>query len=58
MKLQFGKLAMSFDWRREVTTCDEDYYRWEQVMFLRMLKEGLAYREKRNSIGAPVAKRF
>ncbi len=47
MKAQLNRLAMSFDWRREITTCEEDYYRWEQVMFLRMLKEGLAYREKR-----------
>jgi leucyl-tRNA synthetase len=47
MKSQINRLGMSYDWRREVTTCDVDYYKWEQVMFLKMLKEGLAYREKR-----------
>jgi leucyl-tRNA synthetase len=47
MKAQINLLGMSYDWRREVTTCDEDYYRWEQVMFLRMYKEGIAYRQKR-----------
>jgi len=47
MKAQINLLGVSYDWRREVTTCDSDYYRWEQMMFLRMLREGLAYREKR-----------
>jgi len=47
MKAQFSRLGVSFDWRREVVTCDPEYYRWEQLMFLRMLREGLAYREKR-----------
>lgn len=48
MKAQINRLGMSFDWRREVTTCDPDYYRWEQLMFLRMLKDGVAFREKRS----------
>lgn len=48
MKSQINRLGMSYDWRREVTTCDPEYYRWEQLMFLRMLREGLAYREKRS----------
>ena len=47
MKSQMNRLGVSYDWRREVTTCDPEYYRWEQLMFLRMLREGLAYREKR-----------
>jgi leucyl-tRNA synthetase len=48
MAAQMKRLGLSYDWRREVITCEEDYYRWEQVMFLRMYKEGLAYREKRS----------
>lgn len=47
MKSQFDKLGFCFDWRREVTTCDPEYYKWEQVMFLKMLENDLAYREKR-----------
>src|ERR1700722_3898418 len=47
MKGQMNRLGVSFDWRREVTTCDPDYYRWEQLMFLKMHREGLPYREKR-----------
>jgi len=47
MKEQFNKLGVSFDWRREVTTCDVDYYQWEQLMFLKMYRQGLAYRDKR-----------
>jgi leucyl-tRNA synthetase len=48
MKAQINRLGMSFDWRREVTTCEPEYYRWEQLMFIKMLREGLAYREKRS----------
>lgn len=47
MKAQINRLGVSYDWRREVLTCDPEYYRWEQLMFLRMLRQGMAYREKR-----------
>ncbi len=47
MKGQINRLGVCYDWRREVATCDPEYYRWEQLMFLKLLKEGLAYREKR-----------
>lgn len=47
MKGQIQRLGVGYDWRREVTTCSEDYYRWEQVMFLKMFREGLAYRKRR-----------
>jgi leucyl-tRNA synthetase len=46
MKRQFERLAMSFDWAREITTCLPDYYRWNQWFFLRMYEKGLAYRKK------------
>ena len=45
MRDQFKGLGFSFDWTREVTTCDPDYYRWEQEVFLKMLERGLAYRK-------------
>jgi leucyl-tRNA synthetase len=46
MKRQHGRMAFSYDWSREVTTCEPDYYRWNQWFFLRMLERGLAYRRK------------
>jgi leucyl-tRNA synthetase len=45
MKGQFKQLGFGFDWSRELATCDPDYYRWEQQMFTRLMKKGLAYRK-------------
>src|ERR1700761_9593082 len=45
MKTQFGPMGFAFDWSREVATCDPSYYRWNQWLFLRMLKSGIAYRK-------------
>ena len=45
MKAQLRKLGTSYDWEREVTTCDPEYYRWEQLVFVRMFERGLAYRK-------------
>ncbi len=45
MKAQFEPLGLSFDWSREVATCDPSYYRWNQWMFLKMLEKGIAYRK-------------
>src|SRR6185312_5992485 len=45
MKAQFAPMGFAFDWSREVSTCDPDYYRWNQWLFLRMLKSGIAYRK-------------
>ncbi len=39
-------MAFSYDWDREVSTCEPEYYRWNQWFFLRMLERGLAYRKK------------
>ena len=36
---------MSFDWRRRLQTCDPEYYRWTQWLFLRFFERGLAYRK-------------
>ncbi len=45
MKSQFEPLGLSFDWSREIATCDPSYYRWNQWMFLKMLEKGIAYRK-------------
>jgi leucyl-tRNA synthetase len=46
MKTQLKRMGFSYDWDRELATCDVSYYRWEQLMFLRMYERGLAYRKK------------
>jgi leucyl-tRNA synthetase len=40
------RFGLSYDWRRELSTCEPEYYRWNQWIFLRMLERGLAYRKK------------
>ena len=40
---QIKSLGFSYDWDREISTCDEDYYRWTQWIFLQIYKKGLAY---------------
>lgn len=45
MKMQFQRLGLSFDWSREIATCEPSYYRHEQWFFLQLLKKGLVYRK-------------
>lgn len=42
-KRQIKSLGFSYDWDREISTCDEDYYKWTQWIFLQLYKAGLAY---------------
>ena len=44
MRRQLREMAASFDWSREVVTCDPEYYRWTQWIFARLYEGGLAYR--------------
>ncbi|MFH1535509.1 MAG: leucine--tRNA ligase, partial [Patescibacteria group bacterium] len=46
MKKQFASMGGSYEWGHQVITCDPEYYRWNQWIFLRMLKRGIAYRGK------------
>ena len=46
MKKTHRRFAFSYDWDREVSTCEPEYYRWNQWFFLEMLKRGLAYRKR------------
>ena len=45
MKEQLNRMGLSYDWEREVTTCNPEYYKWNQWFFLKMLERGLAYRK-------------
>ena len=46
MKAQLSTMGLSYDWSRELSTCEPDYFRHEQAMFLDFLEKGLAYRRK------------
>ena len=45
MREQFRTMGAMFDWRREMISSDEKYYRWTQWFFLQLHKNGLAYRK-------------
>ncbi len=45
MRSQLKRMGFSYDWDREFATCDVDYYKWEQLVFLKMLERGLAYKK-------------
>ncbi len=45
MKKQMAAMGLAIDWSREIATCNPDYYRWNQWLFLKMLEKGIAYRK-------------
>lgn len=48
MKEQLMRLGNAYDWRREIATCDPEYYRWEQWFFIKLFEKGLVY--KKNAV--------
>ncbi|MGB0036255.1 MAG: leucine--tRNA ligase, partial [Candidatus Acidiferrales bacterium] len=40
------RFGFSYDWTREISSCEPEYYRWNQWFFLRMLEKGIAFRKK------------
>jgi len=45
MKKQLQQMGFSYDWDREFATCDPEYYRWEQLFFIKMYEKGIVYRK-------------
>ncbi|HYU27318.1 MAG TPA: leucine--tRNA ligase, partial [Thermoanaerobaculia bacterium] len=46
MKAQFARWGILYDWSKELASCEPEYYRWNQWLFLQLYKRGLAYRGK------------
>ena len=46
MKRQHARFGFSYDWETEISSCEPEYYRWNQWFFLKMYERGLAYRKE------------
>ncbi len=55
-KHQIQELGISFDWSREFSTTDPEYYKWTQWQFLQFFKHGMAYKAKKNVNWCPTCK--
>ena len=47
MKLQLKRLGLSIDWDKEISTCDELYYKHQQILFSLLYKRGIDYKKKK-----------
>ncbi|CAA3706712.1 Leucine--tRNA ligase [Candidatus Portiera aleyrodidarum] len=56
MRKQLKLLGFSYNWDREITTCNLDYYRWEQWFFINLIKHGLIYKTNANVNWDPIDK--
>jgi leucyl-tRNA synthetase len=56
MKKQLKSIGAVYDWSREIITCDPEYYKWTQWMFLQLYKKGLVYRAKVSANFCPSCK--
>ena len=56
MKSQLKVLGLSVDWEKEFATCNEDYYKWTQFLFLELFKSGLVYKKKSEVNWDPIDK--
>ena len=45
MEIELKRMGFSYDWQRELSTCDSDYYKWNQWIFLKMFEKSLAYKK-------------
>ncbi|MHB8919592.1 MAG: leucine--tRNA ligase [Halothiobacillus sp.] len=45
MRGQLQRLGLAYDWQRELATCTPEYYRWEQWLFTRLVRKGMAYKK-------------
>ncbi len=45
MRDQLKQLGLSYDWNREIATCNQKYYQWEQLLFLEMYEKGIIYQK-------------
>lgn len=57
MKKTLMSLGLEFDWDKEFATCDPEYYKWTQWIFLEMFKSGLAYQKESYVNWDPVGKK-
>lgn len=53
---QMKSIGFSFDWDRCISTCDPEYYKWTQWMFIKLFEKGLAYKDKWPLTGVRAAK--
>src|SRR3989344_1631451 len=56
MKKQLHSMGASFDWTREVITCDQKYYKWTQWLFVQLFKKGLVVQKETNVNWCPSCK--